>query len=631
MAFGLVQAVLESHGLERTVVERNPDVGIRLVDQVLLGSEQAPLVVALLRRAGVESARVSPVLAETGCGSDGGEDEPATDWRRAALGLGLLVPRPGHGDLRVLHRERLAAPGRLALCAGRLAACGALGMLALETDALVAAAVLAGGPFVPEEPRVLGVELSGALTPVAGGVDLALALLSRLREAGETVEVIELGGGGVGTLAMTERMSAAWLLGEAGLLAMFPSDEVTRAELAALGRDQDWRRIDAARAGDDSVWSVELESIEPRVAPLEELACSHPASTFAGTPIERVLVGPAATLADLALLAARLEGRSVHGRVECTVVAGSRSILDRVAASGLGQRLAAAGVRVAEGQVAAQAAGSGTGLCFGVPHEAVASGRARWLVAGVECCAAAALTGTVTRPWRGGQPVFLETGGGLHPDPWMTGGAGSQAQAPESAAGPAWPGAPSVPRSPFRGEVLAVLGDELECARLLAPGARLEGLRGRLRALAGQLLVGIDPGFAERARERGGGFVVAGTGFARGEPRAAVAVCLAESSVGAVLARSYAPGAAQALVHAGVMPLLLTQEGMPGPLERGDELELPGLPEALVPAHPLTARNLTRGTHVTLGHDLSARAIAVLRAGGLLPFVTGRALGAGRR
>jgi len=628
MAFGLVQAVLESHGLERTVVERNPEVGIRLVDQVLLGSEQAPLVVALLRRAGVESARVSPALVDPGCGGDGGEDEPATDWRRAALGLGLLVPRPGHGDLRVLHRERLAAPGRLALCAGRLAACGALGMLALETDALVAAAVLAGGPFAPEETRVLGVELVGALAPAAGGVDLALALLSRLREAGEAVQVLELGGDGVGTLAMTERMSAAWLLGEAGLLAMFPSDEVTRAELAAQGRDQDWRRIDAVRAGDGAVWNMDLGSLESRIAPLEELADSRPASAFEGIPVERVLMGPAATVADLARLAARFEGQRVHGRVECTVVVGSRSVLDRVAGSGVAQRLAAAGVRVTEGQVAAHAAGSGAGLCFGVPHEAVASGRARWLVAGVECCAAAALAGTVTRPGRGGEVVVIESGDGLHADPWMSGGAGPQAPAP--AAARAWPGAPAAPCGPFRGEVLAVLGDELECARLLAPGARLEGLRGRLRALAGQLLAGMDPGFAERARERGGGFVVAGTGFARGEPRAAVALCLAESSVRAVLARSYAPGAALALVHSGVMPLLLMQERMPGLLERGDELELPGLPEALVPAHPLTARNLTRGTHLGLGHDLSARAIAVLRAGGLLPFVTGRAPGAGR-
>jgi len=629
VAFGLVQAVLASHGIERTVVERSPDVGIRRVDQVLLGSEQASLVVALLRRAGVESVCVSPSLVDHGCGGDAGKDEPATHWRRSALGLGLLLPRPGHGDPRVLHRERLAAPGRLVLCAGRLAACGALGMLALETDGLVAAAVLAGGPFVPEEPRVLGVELMGALAPVAGGVDLALALLSRLREAGEAVQVVEMGGGGVEALAMTERMSAAWLLGETGLLAMFPSDEVTRAELDALGREQDWRRIDAVRTGDGAVWSLDLGSLAPLIAPLEELAGSRPASAFEGTPVERVLMGPAATHADLARLAARFEGRRVHERVECTVVTGSRAVLERVAASGVAQRLSASGVRVTEGQVAAHVAGSGSGLCFGVPHEALASGRARWLVAGVECCAAAALTGTVTRPGHGGEVAVLETGGGLLADPWMSGGAGPQAQ--EVSGERVRSGTPPPPGGPFRGEVLAVLGDELECARLLAPGARLEGLRGRLRSLAGRLLVGIDPGFAERALERGGGFVVAGTGFARGEPLAAVAVCLAELSVKAVLARSYAPGAAQALVHAGVMPLLLTREGMPGPLERGDELELPGLPEALVPAQPLTARNLTRGAHVTLGHDLSGREIAVLRAGGLVPFVTGRALSVGRR
>ena len=426
---------------------------------------------------------------------------------------------------------------------------------------------------------------------------------------------------------MAERMSAAWLLGEAGLLGMFPSDEVTRSELAARGRDQDWRRIDAVRVGDDAVWRVELGSLEPRVAPLEYLADSQVAGAFEGTAVERVLVGPAATAADLAGLAARLEGRRIQERVECTVVTGSRSVLDRITASGVAPRLAAAGVRVTEGQSAAHAAGTGTGLCFGVPREAVASGRARWLVAGVECCAAAALAGTVSRPGRGGEVVAVESGEDSHAAPWMSAGAGLASPTPAGVRAAAAPGS----QASFRGEVLAVLGDELECAQLLAPGARLEGLRSRLRSLAGQFLAGIDPGFAQRAREHGGGFVVAGTGFARGEPCAAVALCLAESSVRAVLARSYEPAMAQALVNAGVMPLLLTQEGVPGPLERGDELELAGLPEALVPAHPLTARNLTRGTHVRLGHELPAGAIAVLAAGGLLPFVTGRAPGAGGR
>lgn len=235
MALGLVRIVLESHGLAGRQPERELGAEAQPVDQVLLGNEEAPLVVAALERAGVETARVSPVVVDPGRSADAGDDELASDWRRGALGLGLLVPRPGHGDPRVLHREWLAAPGRLALCAGRLAAGGALGMLALKADALVAAAVLAGGPFTLEVPlRVIGVELTGELQAGTGGVDLALVLLSRLREAREPVDVLELGGAGMGTLAMADRTSAVWLLAEAGLSAILPSDEATRAELAAL-------------------------------------------------------------------------------------------------------------------------------------------------------------------------------------------------------------------------------------------------------------------------------------------------------------------------------------------------------------------------------------------------------------
>jgi aconitate hydratase len=628
MAFGLVQAVLRVHGLAGTAQERGPGAEPSRLDQVVLGCEQAPLVVALLERAGIGSVRVSPVLVDPGSASVTREDESAGDWRGAALGLGMLVPRLGQGDTWVLHRERLAAPGRMVWCAGRLAACGAFGMLALGTDALLAAAVLAGGPVTLEAPRVLGVGLAGTLPPGVGGVDLALALLVRLRAEGESAQVIELGGMGVGTLEMTERMSAVWLLAEAGLPALFPSDETTRAELTALGREQDWRRLEATPEGDGALWSLSLGGIEPMVGPVEDLADARPAREIEGTRVERVLLGPGATSEDLAGFASRLEGRQIHEGVECTVVAGSRTVLDHGLASGVVQRLTAAGVRVTEGQAAAQAAGAGTGLCFGVPVEAVASGRARWFVAGVECCAAAALAGVVGSPGQAGEPPAAGPRRVLAPDPWMSTGPGPGT--PERPAQRARAAVPAGLPGPLRGEVLAVLGDDLECAQLLAPGARLEGLRSRLSALAGQLLAGIDPDFPDRARERRGGFVVVGREFASGEPRAAVALCLAESSVRAVLARSYVPGMAQALVHAGVMPLRLTQEAEAKTLEQGDELELPGLPEALTPARTLTGRNLTRGTHLTLGHDLLEREIAVLRAGGLLGFVTGRPAGVGR-
>ena len=629
MAFRLVQGLLEAHGLEPVPADRHGDALLPRVDQVLLGSEQAALVVALLERAGVESVRVHPSLADPGRAAAAAEAEPASDWQRAALDLGMLLPRPGHGEAEVLHREWLAAPGRLALCAGPLPGCGAFGMLALEADAMEVAAVLAGGPMTLRAPRVRGVALAGALPRGVGGVDLALALLSRLREAGVELDALEFGGPGVAGMSMADRMGAAWLLAQAGIPAVFPADDATRAELAALGRDQDWRCLEGTEDGAGGRLDIDLGEMEPLLASVEEIAGARPARGFGTAGIERVLVGPAATFADLTRLASRLEGCRVLERVECTVVAGSRALLDCAMVAGVVERLTLAGVRVVEGPASAHAVGAGMGLCFGVPFEVVTAGRARWLVGGVECCAAAALGERVERPGsaEAGEVVSLVPQRGFEAEPWRSGGAVPPA-APGSvrrATGPV----SATRRGRARGEVLAVLGDEVENAELLAPGARIEGLRSRLRALADELLSGADPGFAQRARERGGGFLVAGSGFARGAPGAAVALCLAELSVRGVLARSFARGMAQTLVHAGVLPLGIDAGAAPGRLERGDELELPGMPESLVPGRPLTARNLTRGTHLTLAHDLSARDIAILRAGGLLSFVVGHARGAG--
>jgi aconitate hydratase len=619
--FRLTRAILEAHGLAAACPGDGRDALLPRVDQVLLGRDHAPLAVALLERAGSGPARVRTVLAATSP-RDGGEVPAGADWRRLALARGMLLPRPGHGAPETLHRERLAAPGRLALCAGPLPACGAFGMLALSADVLEATAVLAGGDFALREPAGLGVALEGRLPAGVGGADVALAVLARLREAGAAADVVEFGGDGAAALPMAERVSAAWLLAQGGLPSLFPADETTRVALAALGREPDWRRLEAV-AGDGDL-RLDLGSLEPLLAPANpgvrggvDPAAVRPVRADAGTAVGRVVVGPAAMPEDLARLADCLRGRRVAEGVECVVVAGSRRLLDLAVAAGVAARLAEAGVRVVEGEppaaalrAGAGAAGTGTGLCFGVPFEWVAEGRGGWLAGGIETLAAAAASGTVLVPPGCAEPAPLEIAGALAAEPWLP--------APAAADAPAPPARPRAAARPFRwrGEVLIELGDEVETATLLAPGARLDEARGRLRAMAGALLAGIEPGFAERARRQGGGWVVAGSGFLRGASRETAAACMAEAGVWGILARSYAPGAARALAHAGVVPFTVTG-GRP---RRGDELEVAGLPEALRPGHPVAARDLTRGTHLGLAHELSAREVEVVRAGGLVAY-----------
>ncbi|HVP14835.1 MAG TPA: hypothetical protein VMS88_04785, partial [Terriglobales bacterium] len=171
-----------------------------------------------------------------------------------------------------------------------------------------------------------------------------------------------------------------------------------------------------------------------------------------------------------------------------------------------------------------------------------------------------------------------------------------------------------------RGEVLARLEDDVRGEDLLPSGARLDELRARISSLAGQVLSGRVPDFAERARARCGGFLVAGGGFGRGDGLVPAALCLNELGVHAVLAESYAPCAARTLVHAGVVPLLLASVGPSAVLACGDELELPGLLDRLRPDAPLEARNMTRGTRIPLRHELAVREIAILRSGGLVAF-----------
>jgi aconitate hydratase len=50
----------------------------------------------------------------------------------------------------------------------------------------------------------------------------------------------------------------------------------------------------------------------------------------------------------------------------------------------------------------------------------------------------------------------------------------------------------------------------------------------------------------------------------------------------------------------------------------GDELEIPGLPDALWEGAPLVVRNLTSGTRFTVRHELNTRQLETVASGGLL-------------
>ena len=619
---GLIQAILEAHAA--APASRGPARTAPLAlrpDQVLAGGSAAVVALAAFESLGLDQVRseVALVGAERVALHESFDSaEHLVALQRAAHRLGAHFARPGDGRCERLQLEHLAAPGRLAVMAGRRAPlAGAVGMLILQAGSIETAAALAGHAHECDWPGLLVCELTGVPGPGVDGHDVALALAARWSPSGPRGRFLEFAGDGVAALPMSARVAIAGRSPSYGAATcLFPSDERTRAWLAALGREADWKSFEAALPIEaDERDRVELAVIEPQVAPVERPSGARPVGESSGGEVAAVLIGPGITAPELIRLAAALAGRRIQESVTLIVVPGTRTLRETVAREGALAVLEAAGAEVREGGAPPVAGASG--LACGADPVDLPPGRTRWQSAGLATCAAAALTGRLTDPRDTDLRLTEES-----PAPRAAADDGWRSR--ESEVGSSSDGArPAFPRgrafdASLRGEVLVKLGDQVSINDLLPWGPRVRPLVGDLPALASHVLAEKDPGFAERARLRGGGVIVAGENLGCGLSWDSAALATLALGVRAVVARSIAPDYAHALALAGVLPLLFTRPRDVGALEAGDELEIPGLPEALVAGRSLVIRNLTRGFSCVVGHPLGEREIGHLRAGGLL-------------
>ena len=100
--------------------------------------------------------------------------------RSFSQAYGLLFSPPGHGISHYVHLERFARPGALLLGAdSHSTMAGAVGMFATGAGGLEVAVAMAGYGFDLPCPRVVGVELTGRLSPGVEAKDVILELLRR--------------------------------------------------------------------------------------------------------------------------------------------------------------------------------------------------------------------------------------------------------------------------------------------------------------------------------------------------------------------------------------------------------------------------------------------------------------------
>jgi aconitate hydratase len=172
---------------------------------------------------------------------------------------------------------------------------------------------------------------------------------------------------------------------------------------------------------------------------------------------------------------------------------------------------------------------------------------------------------------------------------------------------------PALPRQ-IAGEVLIKVGDDITTDAILPAGARILPLRSNIPAIAEFTFCGLDPSFAAKATEKGGGIIAAKANYGQGSSREHAALAPRFLGVRVVVAVSFARIHLANLINFGVVPLLFANPGDYDRIDQGDQVmiqwgDLTG---------EILLRNETKGQAIPLTHRLHLREIAILKAGGVL-------------
>ena len=190
-----------------------------------------------------------------------------------------------------------------------------LGILGWGVGGIEAEAAALGQPITTLVPRVVGVELTGALQPGVTAMDVALTFAQRLRATGVVGCFVECFGEGVASLSATQRACVANMTPEYGCTCtLFPVDERTLDYLRLTGRDARqvalveayaraqgcWGAWGAGERAYSEVITIDLASVAPSVAgpsrPHDLIARADAAERFRAVCAERGLGDEAVTV-----------------------------------------------------------------------------------------------------------------------------------------------------------------------------------------------------------------------------------------------------------------------------------------------------------------------------------------------
>ncbi len=641
----LTQKIIDAHYVSGEKTAGKP-VAIK-IDQTLTQDATGTMAYLELEAMGVDKVKteLSVSYVDHNMMQNGPENRNDHLYlQTVASDKGVIFSPPGNGICHQLHLERFGVPGKTLIGSdSHTPTGGGIGMMAIGAGGLDVALAMAGQPFRIPYPKVVGVKLTGKLSPWCAAKDVILKLLSVMTTKGNVGSIVEYFGDGVKSLTVPQRATITNMGAELGVTcSIFPSDESTEKWLIQQNRAASYAPFAADDDAEyDSVIEIALDEIVPMAACPSSPDNIKTVAELENIKVDQVLIGSCTNggYRDLAMAASALKGRRISPDVTLAIAPGSRPVLEMISRNGMLADLVAAGARILE---------VGCGPCIGQGQSPAndtvtcrtfnrnfagrtgTKGDQSYLVS-PETAIAVAITGKFTDPRNLGieYPAFDEPQQFWSDDLLF--------QQPVS--GTEIIRKPTIGEPPkndplpdeLDGQVVIKVGDKITTDHIMPAGVHLK-LRSNIPAYSKVVFECFTengkPSFAERAaavRDAGKhGIIVGRDSYGQGSSREHAAICPMYLGVKAVCALAIERIHRANLVNFGIVPLIFADPADYDKISEGDTIRISGFRSALAVGKSVTAQ-LTGAdgsvkAEIVFNHPLSQEDIDIILCGGMLNY-----------
>ena len=636
MGRNLAEKILSNHIVEGEL-RKGSSIGIK-IDQTLTQDSTGTMAYLQLEAMGIDKVKTkrSVAFVDHNMLQQGFENADDHEFiKTVASKHGVYFSKPGNGVCHQVFLERFAVPGETLIGSdSHTPTAGAVGMLAMGAGGLDVALAMAGGAYYINVPKVCKVNIIGSFKPMVTGKDVVLEVLRRLTVKGGVSKIFEYGGEGIKNLSVPQRATITNMGAELGATtSIFPSDERTLEFFKAQGREEDWFEF---KADEDAVYdeeiTIDLNTLEPLAAMPHSPDNVKKVSEIGKIKVDQVAIGSCtnSSYEDLMKVAKILKGKKVHPDVSLVIAPGSRQVMEMIARNGALADIISSGARILE---------NGCGPCIGMGQAPGTNGvslrtfnrnfygrsgtlSAKVYLVSPETAAVSAIKGVLTDPRELETDLCINMPERFIVDDSMILKPAEDGTKVEVKRGPNIKPFPINKElgNKIEGKILIKVEDNITTDHIMPSNSKLLPFRSNIPYLSQFCFNTIDTDFPNRAKNLGGGFIIAGENYGQGSSREHAALAPLYLGVRGVIAKSFARIHKANLINNGIVPLEFKNEADYNEVDPLDELVIDNIKEALTKGS-VKVKNISKNSEFEVLIDLTEKEIQVIKAGGRLNYV----------